>query len=116
MNNTFFTIKEVRLNNYCPECYSQEELWLTIKQKSTENDFYKAVTEDTIHSLFCKKCSTEIFPIRWSEEIEQVVVYHMRAAVPKPKSLKLKKIAWILILTLAVVLLGVIFLKVGFFE
>lgn len=116
MNDWYFTIKEVRLNNNCPECFSQDELWLTIKQKSTENAFYKAVTEETNHSLFCKKCSTEIFPIRWTDEIEQVVEYHMRSADTKPKTILLKKITWFLILAIVVILLGVILYGAGIFE
>ena len=115
MNDTFFTIKEVRLNNNCPECFSQKELWLTIKQKSTENNFYKAVTQDTSHSLFCKKCSTDIFPIRWTEEIEQVVEYHIRSAIPKSKPLKLKRTTWMLILAIVVILLGAILYGTGVF-
>lgn len=97
------------MNNNCPECYSQEELWLTIKQKHTENNFYKAVTADTTHSSFCRKCSTEIFPIRWTEEIEQAVDYHMRLAHTKPKSLKLKKLTWFLIFAIVLFLSGVLF-------
>ena len=31
MKEQFITIKEVRLNNNCPECFSQEGLKLTFK-------------------------------------------------------------------------------------
>lgn len=93
----YFTLKEVKLNNNCPECYSNEGLELTFKQKIVENVFYKAITQDTTLNLHCKTCNTDIFPIRWTENIEQVVNYQKRAVSPKPKSLKLKQAAWIFI-------------------
>jgi len=115
MSDTFFTIKEVKLNNNCPECYSQEDLQLTFKQKITENSFYKAVTNETVHSLHCNKCNTEIFPARWTDEIDQVVDYHIRATNPKPKAVKLKKTTWIIILAVIVILLGIVLFKAGVF-
>ncbi|RIA08441.1 hypothetical protein OE09_0253 [Flavobacteriaceae bacterium MAR_2010_72] len=91
MEDQFFTLKEVYLNNHCPECYSREGLHLTFKQKFIEAKLYKAVTSYTEHSLSCSKCNTSIFPVRWTDDIEQVVDYHIRARSPKPKSIKLKK-------------------------
>jgi hypothetical protein len=108
MDDKFFTLKEVRLNNHCPECYSREGLLLTFKQKFTENALYRAITHDTIHTLYCNSCETEIFPIRWTDEIEQVFNYQKRAAIPKPKSLKLKKLAWILIGIDLLIIVGII--------
>ena len=115
MSDTFFTIKEVKLNNNCPECYSREDLQLTFKQKITETALYKAVTNETIHSLHCNKCNTEIFPARWTDDIDQVVDYHIRAIIPQPKSLKLKKLAWILVFAVIVILLVIVLFKVGVF-
>ena len=40
MEGSYFTVKEVDLNNHCPECYSNEGLQLTFKQKFVENAFY----------------------------------------------------------------------------
>lgn len=94
----YFTLKEVSLNNNCPECYSNEGLELTFKQKFVENLFYKAITEDTKHEMHCKTCETDIFPIQWTNDIEQVVAYKNRAVTPKPKSLKLKKAGWIFVI------------------
>lgn len=109
MADKFFILKEVRLNNHCPECYSKEDLVLTFKQKFIENAFFKALSKTTTHSLSCKKCNTEIFPVRWSDEIEQVVDYHIRATSPKPKSLKLKGMAWLLILVLILIIFGIVY-------
>lgn len=94
----YFTLKEVLLNNNCPECYSKDGLELTFKQKFVENLFYKAITQDTIHEMHCNTCDTDIFPSRWTNDIEQVVDYHKRAVTPKPKSLKLKQAGWIFVI------------------
>ena len=106
MNDSFFTLKEFRMNNHCPECYSNEGLVLTFKQRFVENAMYKAITSEMIHSLSCDNCNTEIFPVRWTDDIEQVVEYHIRATTPKSKSIKLKKTAWILIATILIIVLG----------
>ncbi|WP_028872843.1 hypothetical protein [Psychroserpens burtonensis] len=92
-----FTLKEVQLNNNCPECYSNKGLELTFKQRFVENAFYKAITEERINEMHCNTCNTDIYPARWTNEIERVVAYQKRAIQPRLKSLKLKKLSWILI-------------------
>ncbi len=93
-----FTLKEVPLNNNCPECYSNDGLMLTFKQRFIENLFYKAITEDTSLEMHCKTCDTIIFPVRWTDAIEQVVAYQKRAVKPKAKSFKLKQAGWIFVI------------------
>ncbi|TXE19434.1 hypothetical protein ES692_03900 [Psychroserpens burtonensis] len=92
-----FTLKELQLNNNCPECYSNKGLELTFKQRFVENAFYKAITEERINEMHCNTCNTDIYPARWTNEIERVVAYQKRAIQPRLKSLKLKKLSWILI-------------------
>jgi len=116
MQDSFFTLKEFRLNNHCPECYSNEGLVLTFKQKFTENALYKAITGETIHTLSCDNCNTEIFPVRWTDDIEQVVEYHIRATTPKSQSLKLKKMAWLLIVIIALIILGGVYFGMGMYK
>jgi len=109
MDDKFFTLKTFSLNNHCPECYSREGLELTFKQKFVENVLFKAISADTIHSLFCTKCNTEIFPVRWTDDVDQVVDYHIRATTPKPTSLKLKKLSWLLIVLVILIVFGVVY-------
>ena len=116
MTDKFIVIREVRLNNHCPECYSNENLTLTFSQKYIENNFYKAFTKTITNSLSCKKCNSEIFPVRWTDDIDQVVDYHKRATNPKPKSLKLKKASWLLILIFVLLILGIVLINVGVFR
>ena len=115
MENQFFTLREVELNNNCPECYSRDGLQLTFKQRFIENFFYKAISKETAHSLFCKVCETIIFPARWTDDIDRVFDYQQRASQPKPTSFKLKTSAWILILISVVILIATTLFFLGVF-
>ncbi|WP_250433286.1 hypothetical protein [Hanstruepera flava] len=109
MADRFITIKEVALKNNCPECYNNEGLQLTFKQKFMESNFYKSITQETKHILHCNTCNTTIYPISWTDDIERVVKYHQRAFAPKKPSFKLKKKAWLLIsVTLMVLAAGIV--------
>ena len=110
MKNQYIHIKTESLNNHCPECFSTEGLQLSFKQKHNETRFYKAMTNDIAYELKCETCNTEIFPVRWTNDIERVVDYKKKAFTPKPKSFKLKRLAWILLISLdALILLGILF-------
>jgi hypothetical protein len=105
------TIKEVSLNNNCPECYNTNGLQLTFKQKFKETKLFKSITSETTQEINCKTCHTKIYPISWTDDIERVFNYHQKAFVPKKPSLKLKKLAWILIgITVIIIVLGLVFL------
>lgn len=106
-------LKTESLINNCPECFSTEGLQLTFKQKSNETRFYKALTNDIVIKLKCNVCDTEIFPVSWTDDIERVVDYKKRAFIAKPKSFKLKRIAWILFIVLDLLILLGILLAVG---
>lgn len=102
MEDKFFTVKEVELNNHCPECYSKDGLQLTFKQRFVENTFYKAISKDFKHAMFCKTCNTEIFPVRWTEDIERIFEYQQKAFVAKSATFKLKKLTWVLLIAIIV--------------
>ncbi|HLT33615.1 MAG TPA: hypothetical protein VKZ98_07495 [Aquaticitalea sp.] len=111
MEDKFFTVKEVAIHNHCPECYSSDGLQITFKQKFVENPFYRAISNDLKHSMYCDTCKTEIFPVRWTEDIERVFEYQQRAFVPKAATFKLKKLSWVLlILTIVIVIVLNVFL------
>ncbi|MGY0391520.1 hypothetical protein ACW5R3_03020 [Bizionia sp. KMM 8389] len=97
MTDQFITIKEVAINNNCPECYNTTGLHFTFKQKFIDARFYKSLTTETAHQLFCKTCETIVYPATWTDDIDRVFAYHQRAFTPKKASLKLKKAAWIAI-------------------
>ena len=105
MNERLITVKEVELNNNCPECYNTEGLQLTFKQKFIETNFYRKVTQDVVYEMECKNCNTIIYPVRWTDDIERVFEYQKKAFVPKKTSLKLKRKAWIsIIITIAAII------------
>ena len=104
----FFTLKEVQLNNNCPECFSSDGLQLTYKQKFIETIFYKAISNETAIQMHCNKCNTEIFPVRWTKDIESVIAYQNRALEPKPKSIKLKSLTWFLIVFVLILAMVII--------
>ena len=112
-SSKYFTLKEARLSNNCPEFYSNDGLEITFKQKLTENAFYKAITSEMSHQMHCYNCNTTIFPVRWTDDIERVVEYQQRAIQPKPKSIKLKPLAWLVILLDLIVIAAIVLVATG---
>ncbi|SDB64345.1 hypothetical protein SAMN03097699_2947 [Flavobacteriaceae bacterium MAR_2010_188] len=106
MDQKYFTISKHKISNHCPECYSAEGLELTCRQRFNETTFYKAIAKETRCDLYCETCDSEIFPVRWTDDIERVVDYHRRGLKPKRASIKLKKLTWILIIV-AIILVAV---------
>ena len=108
MSEKLITIKEVSLNNNCPECYSKDGLRLTFQQKFIETKFYKSITSEISHNIECKTCNTKIYPVQWTEDIERVFEYQKKAFVPKKNSKYLKKASWIVIILIVVILIAII--------
>jgi DNA-directed RNA polymerase subunit M/transcription elongation factor TFIIS len=98
------TIKEVPLKNNCPECYNNEGLQLTFKQRFIETSFYRQITNEIEHVIFCNTCDSTIYPVQWDEHIERVVAYQKKAFIPKPTSRKLKKPAYIILAVLGLII------------
>ena len=105
MAEKLITIKEVNLNNNCPECYSANGLQLTFKQKFKETNLYKSITNETTQEIECKTCNTIIYPVMWTEDIERVFNYQQKAFTAKKPSTKLKKKAWLLIAPLGILII-----------
>lgn len=106
MSEKFITIKEFALNNNCPECYSNNGLRLTFKQKFIETKFYKSTTKDIKSRIACKTCNTTIYPVQWTDDIERVFEYHQKAFEPKKASTYFKKQLWAIIISVLVILLA----------
>lgn len=98
MNEDYITISKHKLSNHCPECYSDEGLVLTYRQKTKETPFYKAVTSNTVKELYCETCDTAIYPVRWTEDIDQIVQYHDRGLKLQRTTIKFKPLTWVLII------------------
>ena len=107
MKDHFIHIKEVALKNNCPICYSNDGLSLSFKQRFINTKFYKWVTSEIKHELDCKTCKSPIYPVQWTNDIEQVFEYHKKAFSPTKTSFKLKTISWILVATVLLVIVSI---------
>jgi len=112
-SSRYFTLKKARIGNNCPECYSNDSLELTFKQTLTESKFYKAITNETTSELRCLNCELQIFPVRWTDDIERVVDYHKRGLKTKPKSIQLKPIAGVIIAVVVAVIIAIVLFATG---
>lgn len=110
MYKELVTMKEVILKNNCPECYSNEGLRLTFKQKIIDTRLYRSMTSQISHEIDCKICNTFIYPVKWTDDIERVFEYQKKAFVPKKASTYLKKTSWIVIISIIIIAIAVILL------
>lgn len=104
-------IKKVALKNNCPECFSTDGLQLTFKQKFIETSFYKSISSEISHEIYCNTCESIIYPERWTYDIERVFEYQQKAFTPKPASKYFKKIFWIIVISALIIA----FATIGFF-
>ena len=113
ISSKYFTLKEARISNNCPECYSNDSLELTFKQKLIQTSFYKAISDTIISELRCLNCEEQVFPIDWTDDIEQVVEYHKRAINKREKFIKLKPISWGIITFISVMIIATVLFVLG---
>ncbi len=93
-----YVLHTAKINNNCPECYSKEGLEFTFEQENYENQFYSKARKEVIETLYCHNCNQQVFPVNWTEDIERVHEYHSKLAQPKSSGLKLKPVAYAIIL------------------
>lgn len=103
-------IKEADITNNCPECYNQE-LLLTFYQKHTFNAFFHRTTNEITHEITCKKCSSVIYPVNWTQDIERVFDYFNKLVSPDKASVRFTTLFYVLLL----VVLGAIAVGVYFY-
>ncbi|WP_027138312.1 hypothetical protein [Gaetbulibacter saemankumensis] len=115
MSEKFVKIKEVPLNNNCPECYNNKGLTLSFNQKFVETKYYKSITSEIQTTLICKTCNNTIYPVQWTEDIEQVFEYQQRAFTPKKPSTFIKQTTWILIIAATILIIASI-AAIGYFK
>lgn len=92
-------IKETELSNNCPECFNQD-LKLTFYQKHRYSKLSYRVTNEVTNQIVCKKCGSDIYPAKWTDDIERIFDYYKKMAVPEKSSLKFTSLFYILIFIL----------------
>lgn len=111
MNPEEIVLKEAVLTNNCPECYATDGLQLSFLKYKQISPFAERIPKEFTSKMFCQKCNTEIYPGRFTEDIQRVYDYHRKTVLPTTSSVKLKPLFYIIIvaLFLVVVLAGVYF-------
>ena len=102
-------LHKAQVNNNCPECYSTEGLEFIFSQEEVQNKLYSKVNKEVIETLHCHTCDQDIYPVKWTEDIEQVYDYHRKLVKPKNSGIKLKPLAYLLILTDALIITAIIY-------
>jgi hypothetical protein len=104
-------IKETELSNNCPECFNQK-LKLTFYQKHIYAKLFHRTTNQVTNHIICIKCSSDIYPAKWTDDIERMFNYYQKMAVPEKSSLKFTTLFYILTFALMALIGAVIFLFV----
>lgn len=92
-------IKETELTNNCPECFNKD-LKLTFYQKHRYGKLFHRTTNQVTNQIICNKCGSDIYPAKWTDDIERIFNYYQKMAVPEKSSLKFTSLFYILILVL----------------
>lgn len=109
-------IKEADLSNNCPECFNQD-LKLSFYQKHRFGKLFHRVTSEVTNHVICNKCGSDIYPIKWTDDIERMFEYYKKMVQPEKKSLKLKPLFYILILLIiALIGTGIYLFKEGIIQ
>ncbi len=106
-------IKEAELTNNCPECFNQD-LKLTFYQKHRYGKLFYKTTSEVTGQVLCNKCGSDIYPSKWTDDIERIFEYYQKMVVPEKTSLKFTTLFYVLILLLLALAAVGAYLFLGF--
>ena len=109
MKEQIHLLHTARIKNNCPECYANNGLEFSFSQLEIENKFYSKAKKEVIEKLYCHHCKEQVYPVKWDEDIERVYEYHRKLAIPRGSGLKLKPLAYIIILVDAITIAALIY-------
>ncbi|MFS4494214.1 hypothetical protein [Maribacter sp. 2308TA10-17] len=92
-------IKEFDLSNNCPECFNQN-LKLTFYQKHIYGKLFHRTTNQVTNQIVCNTCGSDIYPAKWTDDIERIFNYYQKMAVPEKSSLKFTTLFYVLLFVL----------------
>ena len=106
-------LKEIDLQNNCPECFSQVGLRLRFYQRFHQNLFFKRLTNEVNNVMDCQKCGSTIYPVQWTEDIERVHEYYTKLVKPRKTSFKLTKWGYVLVFADVLLVVGLVLYFTG---
>ena len=109
MENKTYILHRANVNNNCPECYSTEGLEFIFSQEEVVYKLYSKANKEVLETLHCLTCGQNIYPVNWTGDIELVYEYHRKLANPKSSGVKLKPLAYLLILADALIIAAIIY-------
>ncbi|PCJ95453.1 MAG: hypothetical protein COA50_09645 [Flavobacteriaceae bacterium] len=101
-------IKEADLTNNCPECFNQD-MKLSFYQKHKYGRFYHRITGEVSNQIICNKCSSIIYPVKWTDDIERIFDYYQKMTVPEKASIRYTTLFYALILFLISAVAAVVY-------
>ncbi len=80
-------IKEATLKSNCPECFNQN-LKLTFYQKHRYGQLFHRTTNEVTNQIVCDKCGSDIYPAKWTDDIDRLFEYYKKMVTPEKASTK----------------------------
>ncbi len=112
MKSEYIILKETKLTNNCPECYSNDGMVLSFKQERQKSKFLVRTKKNVIENIECGKCENTIYPGQWTTDIERVYDYHKKTITSKPGSVKFTGLSYMLFFIVILIAgLGYIYLN-----
>jgi len=102
-------LKQADIKNNCPECF-HNELELTFYQKQKFGKFFNKTTGEISNEIKCKRCHSNIYPVKWTDDIERSFNYYQKLAKPNKTKLTFTTPFFILILALIAIVATVAYL------
>ena len=99
-------IKEANLTNNCPECFNQD-LKLTFYQKHSYGSLVHKTTDEVTHEIICNVCKSDIYPAKWTDDIERLFNYYEKTVTPEKTSLKFTPLFYGILITVLLIAIGV---------
>lgn len=96
-----------RLNNNCPTCFATDGLELIFTQEKTTTKLYEKAAKEINSKMYCHRCSRDIFPVNWTDDIERVFAYNRKLATPSSAEIKPTPLLYILALTAIIIVAAV---------
>ncbi|MGK0175474.1 MAG: hypothetical protein ACI9AT_001861 [Ulvibacter sp.] len=105
MNTSEHILHTASLKNNCPICYTTNGLEITFIQEEIENWYSVKNQKEILETIYCQNCKNTIYPVNWNENIEKTFSYHKKQAIPRSSQLRLKKIAYMILIGLMTAIL-----------